>query len=62
MIDMPYKSTKQERFFHTPSAKKAGITQAMVNEFDSASKGKNLPMRKDGKSDMRRVKPAAKRF
>jgi hypothetical protein len=58
---MPYKSDAQRKFFHTATAKKEGITPAMVNEFDSASKGMTLPRRKDGKSDMRRVKPAAKR-
>ena len=42
---MPYKSESQRRFFHTASAKKAGITTAEVKEFDSASKGKHLPGR-----------------
>ena len=40
---MPYASQKQERFFHSAGAKKAGITNAEVKEFDSASKGKKLP-------------------
>lgn len=40
---MPYKSAAQRRFFHTPSAKKAGITAAEIKEFDSASKGMKLP-------------------
>lgn len=40
---MPFKSMKQERFFHTPTAKKAGITDDEVNEFDQASKGIKLP-------------------
>lgn len=42
---MPYKSKAQERFFHTATAKKKGITPAMVKEFDTASKGKKLPRR-----------------
>jgi len=40
---MPYKSDKQRRFFHTDTAKKAGITPAMVKEYDTATKGKDLP-------------------
>jgi hypothetical protein len=40
---MPYKSDAQRRFFHTDTAKKAGITDKEVNEFDQASKGKKLP-------------------
>lgn len=38
-----YKSKKQERFFHTQTAKDKGITKDVVNEFDQASKGMNLP-------------------
>lgn len=40
---MPYKSIQQERFFHSPGVKKAGITPGQVKEFDSASKGTKLP-------------------
>jgi hypothetical protein len=40
---MPYKSKKQEAFFHTDTAKKAGITGKEVKEWDKASKGKDLP-------------------
>lgn len=40
---MPYKSDAQRRFFHSPGAKKAGISENQVKEFDSASKGKKLP-------------------
>ena len=36
---MPYASEKQRRFFHTATAKKAGVTSAMVKEYDKASKG-----------------------
>ncbi len=39
---MPYKSDKQRKFFHTKTAKRKGITEAMVHEFDQASKGKTL--------------------
>jgi len=40
---MPYKSDAQRRFFHSPGAKRAGITKAEVKEFDQASKGEKLP-------------------
>lgn len=40
---MPYTSDKQRRFFHTDTAKKKGITEAEVKEYDKASKGKKLP-------------------
>lgn len=40
---MPYKSDAQRRFFHTDTAKKAGITSKEVSEFDKASKGMKLP-------------------
>lgn len=42
---MPYASDRQRRFFHTESARRAGITAAMVREFDAASKGRDLPER-----------------
>jgi hypothetical protein len=40
---MPFKSLAQERFFHSPGAKKAGISKAEVKEFDNATRGKKLP-------------------
>ena len=40
---MPYTSDRQRRFFHTETARKHGITPAMVREYDEASRGKNLP-------------------
>jgi hypothetical protein len=40
---MPYASKAQERFFHTQSAAKAGITPQQVAEYDKASKGMKLP-------------------
>jgi len=40
---MPYSSDAQRKFFHTDTAKKEGITDAEVKEFDTASKGKELP-------------------
>lgn len=43
---MPYKSMKQERFFHTQTAKEKGITPDVVKEFDEASKGMKLPEQK----------------
>lgn len=41
-----YKSKAQQRFFHTASARKKGITPQMVEEFDSASKGMMMPEKK----------------
>lgn len=38
----PYRSKKQEAFFHTDTAKKKGISESTVKEFDTASKGKKL--------------------
>lgn len=49
---MPYKSEQQRKFFHTATARRKGITKAMVEEFDEASKGRKLPKkvkRKKGK-------------
>lgn len=48
---MPYKSRAQQRFFHSRGARRAGISEEMVREWDSAtatSKGgySNLPERK----------------
>jgi hypothetical protein len=43
---MPYKSDAQRKFFHTKTAKRKGITTAMVKEFDESSKGKKLPKKK----------------
>jgi hypothetical protein len=40
---MPYQSDAQRKFFHTETAKKAGISEKTVNEFDQASKGMKLP-------------------
>ena len=40
---MPYVSDDQRRFFHSDGARKAGITPAMVQEYDEASRGKKLP-------------------
>lgn len=40
---MPYSSEAQRRFFHTDTAKKAGITPQEVQEYDNASKGMKLP-------------------
>lgn len=36
---MPYVSDRQRRFFHTATARRKGITAAMVREYDAASKG-----------------------
>lgn len=40
---MPYKSKKQEAFFHTQTARDKGIKPSTVKEFDQASKGMKLP-------------------
>ncbi len=43
---MPYNSDAQRKFFHTDTAKKAGISDKIVKEFDTASKGMKLPKKK----------------
>lgn len=48
---MPYKSLAQMRFFHSPGAKKVGITSSEVKEFDSASKGMKLPEEHNAKKN-----------
>ena len=40
---MPYKSQAQERWAHTPAGTRALGGSAKVSEWDSASKGKELP-------------------
>lgn len=40
---MPYKSDQQRKFFHSEGAKKAGIKEETIKEYDKASKGKKLP-------------------
>jgi hypothetical protein len=42
---LPYVSKKQERFFHTQTARDKGIKPSTVKEFDQASKGMKLPER-----------------
>lgn len=49
---MPYKSKKQEAFFHTDTAKDKGISKKTVEEFDEASKGLKLP--KKAKADKKK--------
>ncbi len=46
---MPYKSLKQERFFHTPTGKEK-IGQKIIDEFDQTSKGLKLPEHKSPES------------
>lgn len=43
---MPYKSSAQRRFFHAAEAR-GEISSKTVKEFDKASKGKDLPEKKD---------------
>lgn len=52
---MPYASQAQQRFFHSAGAKKAGITDKEVAEFDSASKGMKLPEKKKDSPMARRA-------
>lgn len=58
---MPYKSDAQRRFFHSEGAKKAGISEKTIKEFDEASKGQELP-EKVGKpksiADLRKIAKA----
>ena len=47
---MPFKSDAQRRFFNSAGAKKAGIAEKEVAEFNATSKGKKLPERLEHKS------------
>lgn len=58
---MPYESDAQRRFFHSKGAKKAGITQKQVEEYDQASKGKDLPERKSSGKNVRHPQLPANR-
>lgn len=42
---MPYRSDAQRRFFHSPGARRAGISASTTREYDSASRGARLPER-----------------
>lgn len=53
---MPYKSDAQRRFFHTNTAKKAGITSKQVKEFDKASKDMELPEHKAKKKALNKLR------
>lgn len=50
---MPYKSKAQMRFFHSKGATKAGIKPSMVEEYDEASRGKEMPERMEKKMKVR---------
>lgn len=52
---MPYSSNQQRKFFHSPGAKKAGISEEQVNEFDNASKGMKLPDKKNKFSKIKKT-------
>ncbi len=52
---MPYKSDAQRRFFHTDTARRKGITDKTVQEFDQASKGRPLPERAPKRAPVRRA-------
>lgn len=47
---MPFHSDAQRRFFHSPAARRAGISADTVHEFDRASKGMDLPEKVDHKA------------
>jgi len=49
---MPYKSEAQRRFFHSDGARKVGITPAMVEEYDEASRGLDLPDKTEKKANV----------
>ncbi len=57
---MPYKSDAQRRFFHTKAARKAGISEATVKEYDDASRGKKLPEHAKAGNTSYLVVPATK--
>jgi hypothetical protein len=57
---MPYKSDAQRKFFHSAGAAKAGISPKTVDEYDKASKGKELPEKAMGMDAMK--KKIAKRL
>lgn len=52
----PYKSEQQRKFFHTNTAKKAGIKKSTVEEFDKESKGLKLPRFSKMKKSLKGVK------
>jgi hypothetical protein len=43
---MPYKSMKQERWANANAGKPGGMSRGQVSEWNAASKGIKLPMRK----------------
>lgn len=47
----PYKSLKQERYMNW-AAQHGKIKQSVVDEFNKASKGKDLPLKKDEGGDI----------
>jgi len=53
---MPYKSDAQRRFFHSAGAKKAGISEKTIKEYDKASKGKKLPEKANAYERLRKEK------
>lgn len=53
---MPYKSNQQRKFFHTAGAKKAGISEKTVAEYDKASKGMKLPNKKSAWMNIKKSK------
>ncbi len=46
----PYASNAQRKFFHSPGAKRAGITKKDVDKWDKESKGQKVPVRVSSKT------------
>jgi len=57
---MPYKSLKQEAFFHTPEGEHKVGGPAVVKEFDNATRGKKLPKYAGDGSKMKSAMKGAK--
>jgi hypothetical protein len=54
---MPYQSSAQRRFFHSPGAARAGLSSKQVSEWDAASRGlsdADLPEHVAGKREAKR--------
>lgn len=54
---MLYKSESQRRFFHSAGAKKAGISQKTIQEYDKASTGMVLPEKDSSKTKSPKTSP-----
>jgi hypothetical protein len=59
---VPYVSEAQRRFFHTDTARKAGITPSDVKHWDEAYKGKKLPEHHSEKTSFMALFDAAQKY